>query len=40
MTSVAEAAYDDLMLLPTEALSVLDAEKAAVALSSIRQGEQ
>ena len=40
MTSIAEAAYDDFMLLPTAALSVLDAEKAAVELSSIRQEEQ
>ena len=40
MTSVAEAAYDDFMLLPTAALSVLDAEKAAVELSSIRQEEE
>ena len=40
MSSIAEAAYDDFMLLPTEALSVLDAEKAAVALLSIRQGDQ
>ena len=38
--SVAEAAYDDFMLLPAEALPVLAAEKAAVELSSIRQEEQ
>ena len=40
MTSVAEAAYDDLMLLPTEALSVLDAEKAAIKLSSMQEGDR
>ena len=40
MTSVAEAAYDDLILLPTEALSVLDAEKAAIKLSSMQEGER
>ena len=40
MTSVAEAAYDDLMLLPTEALSLLDAEKAAIKLSSMQEGDR
>ncbi len=39
MTSVAEAAYDDFILLPAEALSVLDAEKSVVELSSIGQEE-
>ena len=40
MRSVAEAAYDDFMLLPTEALSVLDSEEAAVKLSSMQEGER
>ena len=38
MTSVAEAAYDDFMLLPAKALSLLNPEEAAVKLSSIVEG--
>ena len=39
MTSVSEAAYDDFLLLPERALSLLDQEKAAVKLSAIREGQ-
>ena len=37
MTSVSEAAYDDFLLLPEEALSLLDQEEATVKLSAIRE---